>query len=147
MTCLKEIQKNLKTSFKILHIAWLFFQERNRKVTIYGGDIRINGNPAGSYIQSQQQTPQKTVHSMLKANNKGTRTSSLTTFWYLQSQPHSSHPAPVSPLSTSNKQIPAARVCTSENTLTNGTFTVFTIPVFNCFFEVLQVFCRFDMLW
>ena len=34
-----DLTRNLKT----VHTVWLFFQERNRKVTIYGRDIRING--------------------------------------------------------------------------------------------------------
>ena len=52
-----------------------------------------------------------------------------------------SHPAPVLTLSKSNNQIPAGmRACTSENTLTSRTFTVFTIPEFHSFLEVLQIF-------
>ena len=53
---------------------------------------------------------------------------------------HTSHPTPVPPFSKLNNLMLAGRACTAENIVIKKTFTIFTIPEFHCFFQVLQIF-------
>ena len=139
----KSSSNDLTRNFKIVHVVWLL-QWRNRTVTMYGCDIRINGNPACNYL--------------FKANNRHPRErfklcSKLTLkrpechHWQRSdaSSPSPEHPAPVPQLSALNKQMRAARAWTSlrkHSDKQNVHF--FIISEFNCFF---LSFRNFQTIW